>query len=166
MTHRHHYAVHHDDEYIPPAVPRRHLLLECTVRTPLKMHVISAVVLPAFPPSRPPSFPPTCLPAHALHRLAYIDILERLNAAIAFKSSDADSRDMVRQIETGAKKLTQLYTKLVTEGSSGSLPVSGLAFMLTEFPPPLMSSLTPLVVFLRTLPLPSTHPSLSAVPLS
>jgi exocyst complex protein 7 len=31
--------------------------------------------------------------------------------------------------------------------------------MLTEFPPSLMSSLTPLVAFLRTLPLPSTHPS-------
>ncbi|KAG1727516.1 Cullin repeat-like-containing domain protein [Suillus lakei] len=90
---------------------------------------------------------------------AYIDILERLNAAIAFKSSDADSRDMARLIETGAKKLTQLYTKLVAEGSSGSPPVSGLAFMLTEFPPPLMSSLIPLVAFLRTLPLPSTHPS-------
>ncbi|KAG2150132.1 Cullin repeat-like-containing domain protein [Suillus cothurnatus] len=90
---------------------------------------------------------------------AYIDILERLNAAIAFKSSDADSRDMARLIETGAKKLTQLYTKLVAEGSSGSPPVSGLAFMLTEFPPSLMSSLTPLVAFLRTLPLPSTHPS-------
>ncbi|KAG0697424.1 Cullin repeat-like-containing domain protein [Suillus ampliporus] len=90
---------------------------------------------------------------------AYIDILERLNAAIAFKSSDGDSRDMARLIETGAKKLTQLYTKLVAEGSSGSPPVSGLAFMLTEFPPSLMSSLTPLVAFLRTLPLPSTHPS-------
>lgn len=90
---------------------------------------------------------------------AYIDILERLNAAIAFKSSDADSRDMARLIETGAKKLTQLYTKLVAEGSSGSPPVSGLAFMLTEFPPSLISSLTPLVAFLRTLPLPSTHPS-------
>lgn len=64
-----------------------------------------------------------------------------------------------RLIETGAKKLTQLYTKLVAEGSSGSPPVSGLAFMLTEFPPSLMSSLIPLVSFLRTLPLPSTHPS-------
>ncbi|KAG1772900.1 Cullin repeat-like-containing domain protein [Suillus placidus] len=90
---------------------------------------------------------------------AYIDILEHLNAAIAFKSSDADSRDMARLIETGVKKLTQLYTKFVAQGSSGSPPVSGLAFMLTEFPPPLMSSLTPLVAFLRTLPLPSTHPS-------
>ncbi|KAG2063429.1 hypothetical protein BDR04DRAFT_1188894 [Suillus decipiens] len=88
-----------------------------------------------------------------------LDILERLNAAIAFKSSDADSRDMARLIETGAKKLTQLYTKLVAEWSSGSPPVSCLAFMLTEFPPSLMSSLTPLVVFLRALPLPSTHPS-------
>jgi exocyst complex protein 7 len=29
---------------------------------------------------------------------AYIDILGRLNAAIAFKSSDADSRDMVQFI--------------------------------------------------------------------
>jgi exocyst complex protein 7 len=71
----------------------------------------------------------------------------------------SNSLSKARLIETGAKKLTQLYTKLVAEGSSGSPPVSGLAFMLTEFPPPLMSSLTPLVVFLRTLPLPSTHPS-------
>ena len=28
----------------------------------------------------------------------YMDILERLNAAIAFKSSDADSRDMVHSL--------------------------------------------------------------------
>jgi hypothetical protein len=28
----------------------------------------------------------------------YVDILERLNAAIAFKSSDADSRDMVHPV--------------------------------------------------------------------
>ncbi|KAG1758164.1 Cullin repeat-like-containing domain protein [Suillus occidentalis] len=88
---------------------------------------------------------------------AYIDILERLNAAIAFKSSGADSRDM-----TGAKKLTQLCSKLVAEGSSGSPLVLGLAFILTEFPPPLMSPLTPLVVLRRILPLLSTHPSHSA----
>jgi len=64
-----------------------------------------------------------------------------------------------RLIETGAKKLAQLYTKLVAEGSSGSPPVSGLVFTLSEFPSSLMSSLVPLVTFLRTLPLPSTHPS-------
>ncbi|KAG1760026.1 Cullin repeat-like-containing domain protein [Suillus occidentalis] len=48
---------------------------------------------------------------------------------------------------TGAKKLTQLYTKLIAEGSSGSPPVSGFAFMLTKFPGALMSSLTPLIEF-------------------
>ncbi|KAI6162546.1 Cullin repeat-like-containing domain protein [Pisolithus thermaeus] len=89
----------------------------------------------------------------------YMDTLGRLNAAIAFKSSDADSWDTARLVETGAKKLTQLYTKLVAEGSSGSPPIAGLDFVPVMFPPSLLASLKPLVAFLRTLPVPSTHPS-------
>lgn len=67
-------------------------------------------------------------------------------------------------IETGAKKLTQLYTKLVAEGSSGSPPISGLDFTLVTFPHELLVTLKPLVAFLRGLPLPSTHPSHPAAP--
>ncbi|EGO29318.1 hypothetical protein SERLADRAFT_359419 [Serpula lacrymans var. lacrymans S7.9] len=93
----------------------------------------------------------------------YKDGLERLNAAIAFKASAEDSRDTARLVETGAKKLTQLYTKLVAEGSSGS-PSLGLEFTPPTFPPSLLASLRPLVAFLRTLPLPSTHPSHPAAP--
>ncbi|KAF9218254.1 hypothetical protein BS17DRAFT_791873 [Gyrodon lividus] len=89
----------------------------------------------------------------------YIDTLERLNAAIAFKASDADFREKAHLVETGAKKLSQLYTKLVAEGSSGSPPIAGLDFTPVMFPPSLFASLKPLIAFLRTLPLPSTHPS-------
>ena len=64
-----------------------------------------------------------------------------------------------RLVETGAKKLTQLYTKLVAEGSSGSPPIAGLDFTPATFPPALLAHLKPLVAFLRGLPLPSTHPS-------
>lgn len=62
-------------------------------------------------------------------------------------------------VETGAKKLAQLYTKLVAEGSSGSPPVGGLEFAPPLFPPDLLDNLRPLVIFLRTLPTPATHPS-------
>ncbi|KAG9313322.1 Cullin repeat-like-containing domain protein [Chiua virens] len=89
----------------------------------------------------------------------YIDTLARLNAAIAFKSSDEDSREKARLVETGVKKLTQLYTKIVAEGSSGSPPIAGLDFIPATFPPALHAHLKPLVAFLRSLPLPSTHPS-------
>ncbi|KAF8426818.1 Cullin repeat-like-containing domain protein [Boletus edulis BED1] len=89
----------------------------------------------------------------------YIDTLARLNAAIAFKSSDEDAREKARLLETSAKKLTQLYTKLVAEGSSGSPPIAGLDFTPATFPPALLASLKPLVAVLRGLPLPSTHPS-------
>lgn len=61
-------------------------------------------------------------------------------------------------METGAKKLTQLYTKLVAEGSSGA-PLNGPEFVLSPFPTSLKPTLIPLVTFLRTLPLPPTHPS-------
>lgn len=66
-------------------------------------------------------------------------------------------------METGSKKLMQLYTKLVAEGSSGS-PTNGPEFALSPFPPQLLSVLRPLVSFLRTLPLPATHPSHPAAP--
>jgi len=64
-----------------------------------------------------------------------------------------------RLVETGAKKLTQLYTKVVAEGSSGITPAPGTEFMMSSFPSSLLPTLSPVVVFLRTLPLPSTHPS-------
>lgn len=101
--------------------------------------------------------------------------MERLNAAIAFKGSDRGSLETVgaletvshsliyalqaQLVETGAKKLAQLYTKLVAEGSSGSSPVAGLEFIPPQFPPDLLASLRSLVLFLRTLPTPTTHPS-------
>ncbi|KAK7685041.1 hypothetical protein QCA50_011877 [Cerrena zonata] len=93
----------------------------------------------------------------------YKDVLERLNASLTFKSIDRDQRDTARLVETGAKKLTQLYTKLVAEGSSG-VPLNGTEFEFNPFPPSLKTTLVPLVSFLRTLPLPPTHPSHPAAP--
>lgn len=66
-------------------------------------------------------------------------------------------------METGAKKLMQLYTKLVAEGSSGA-PPSGPEFSFSPLPSNLLATLSPLVAFLRTLPLPQTHPSHPAAP--
>lgn len=56
-----------------------------------------------------------------------------------------------------------MFTKLVAEGSSGTPPAS-TDFELSTFSPSLMADLKPLVAFLRTLPLPSTHPSHPAAP--
>ncbi|KAG6864265.1 hypothetical protein C0991_010983 [Blastosporella zonata] len=67
--------------------------------------------------------------------------------------------DQARLIETGAKKLTQLYTKLVAEVSSGSTPPPSADWSMEPFPSNVLATLRQLVVFLRTLPLPSTHPS-------
>jgi exocyst complex component 7 len=47
----------------------------------------------------------------------------------------------------------------VAEGSSGATPTPGSEMMLMSFPSSLIPTLTPVVLFLRTLPLPSTHPS-------
>ncbi|OJT02760.1 Exocyst complex protein exo70 [Trametes pubescens] len=66
--------------------------------------------------------------------------------------------ELARLVESGAKKLIQLYTKLVAEGSSG-VPPGGAEFSSVPFPASLMATLQPLVTFLRTLPLPATHPS-------
>ncbi|KAL1941802.1 hypothetical protein VTO73DRAFT_6802 [Trametes versicolor] len=87
---------------------------------------------------------------------AYTEVLERMNVSVAFNSTD--SRDKARLVESGAKKLIQLYTKLVAEGSSG-VPPGGAEFTSVPFPASLMATLQPLVTFLRTLPLPATHPS-------
>jgi exocyst complex component 7 len=61
-------------------------------------------------------------------------------------------------VETGAKKLAQLFTKLVASGSSGSHP-AGSEFQYSPFPRDELATLQPLVKFLRALPLPATHPS-------
>ncbi|KAG6899569.1 hypothetical protein C0993_009148 [Termitomyces sp. T159_Od127] len=89
----------------------------------------------------------------------YWAAVERLNATIAFKSSDQDTAQTARLVETGAKKLTQLYTKLVAEVSSGSTPAPGAEWSMAPFPSNVLATLRQLVAFLRTLPLPSTHPS-------
>ncbi|KAM6492030.1 exocyst complex component, exo70 subunit [Amanita muscaria] len=97
---------------------------------------------------------------------AYKSALESLNALIAFKSSDPNNNNIARLVETGSKKLTQLYTKLVAEGSSGSppTPVPGVEYTIMPFPAALLATLRPLVSFLRTLPLPATHPTHPAAP--
>ncbi|KAH9948038.1 Cullin repeat-like-containing domain protein [Amylocystis lapponica] len=93
----------------------------------------------------------------------YTELLQRMNATLAFGSVDGAARETARLIETGAKKLIQLYTKLVAEGSSGS-PINGPEFTPIPFPSNLLPTLRPLVAFLRTLPLPPTHPSHPAAP--
>ncbi|PPQ78842.1 hypothetical protein CVT25_010628 [Psilocybe cyanescens] len=89
----------------------------------------------------------------------YKEALERLNTSIAFNAADLDLAHTARLVQTGAQKLTQLYTKVVAEGSSGITPAPGTEFMMTSFPSSLLPTLSPVVKFLRTLPLPSTHPS-------
>ncbi|KAF8878668.1 Cullin repeat-like-containing domain protein [Gymnopilus junonius] len=93
----------------------------------------------------------------------YREALERLNTSIVFNSSDIDLVATARLVEAGAKKLTQLYTTLAAEGSSGLTPAPG-STMLTSFPASLLPTLSPIVSFLRTLPIPSTHPSHPAAP--
>ena len=54
--------------------------------------------------------------------------------------------------------MTQLYTKLVAEGSAGT-PSGGPEFTFVPFDASLRIQLIPIVAFLRTLPLPATHPN-------
>lgn len=93
----------------------------------------------------------------------YKDVLERLNASVVFKSIDRDFEETARLVETGTKKLVSLYTKLVAEASSGA-PHNGPDFEFTPFSAPLLTTLVPLVTFLRTMPVPATHPSHPAAP--
>ncbi|KAJ7918299.1 Cullin repeat-like-containing domain protein [Mycena leptocephala] len=88
----------------------------------------------------------------------YQEALERLNASIAFKASDRGSLDTARLVETGAKKLTQLFTKLVAEASTGSTPPPNTEITAAPFAPALLNTLRPLIAFMRTLPLPASHP--------
>jgi exocyst complex protein 7 len=106
----------------------------------------------------------------------YTDALERLNASVAFNTTDIDIAVTVciaflffqpqlilefqsRLVETGAKRLAQVYTQVVAEGSSGVTPAPGSESMLSSIPSSLLPTLSPLVQFLRTLPVPTTHPS-------
>lgn len=96
--------------------------------------------------------------------MSYIDVVERMNASIAFASNDPRaSRDTAKMVETGVKKLCQLYTKLIAEGSSGA-SLSGPGINPPGFPSYLYDSLDPLVAALRALPLPATYPSHPAAP--
>ncbi|KAJ2935205.1 hypothetical protein H1R20_g1896, partial [Candolleomyces eurysporus] len=95
----------------------------------------------------------------------YKEAVERLNANIAFKAGEsAEIAKIADLVETGAKRLVQLYTKIVAEGSSGPTPTSdrintSLLSLPSTFPPTLLPTLTPIVKFLRGMPIPATHPS-------
>ncbi|TFY62077.1 hypothetical protein EVJ58_g4095 [Rhodofomes roseus] len=94
----------------------------------------------------------------------YIEIVTRMNQTIAFGSMEIGAVEtQARLVETGAKKLVQLYTKLVAEASSGT-PINGPDFEPMPFPPSILKTLHSLVAFLRTLPLPLTHPTHPAAP--
>ncbi|KAH7344564.1 Cullin repeat-like-containing domain protein [Rhizoctonia solani] len=93
----------------------------------------------------------------------YVDALERLNANIAFQSGDPRSKETSRLVETGAKKLCQLYTKTVAEATARPAidPTNHLQ-SLDNFPTideTTMDKLTPVVEALRKSPTPATHPS-------
>ncbi|KAG9021156.1 hypothetical protein FRB95_002731, partial [Tulasnella sp. JGI-2019a] len=99
----------------------------------------------------------------------YIAALERLNTSLAFGSAGGNTNKTAQLVETGAKKLTQLYTKLVAEASSGNaiVPESYLPSPPNPFPTisrDTMKQLKPVVAALRSLPLPVTHPSHPAAP--
>lgn len=64
-----------------------------------------------------------------------------------------------RLVETGTKKLCQLYTTIVAEGSVGPAPVVGAELESVSLKSKFYDQLVPVVAFLRTLPLPATHPS-------
>ncbi|KAJ7302655.1 hypothetical protein DFH08DRAFT_1089677 [Mycena albidolilacea] len=83
------------------------------------------------------------------------DALGRLNASIAFKSSDHDSLDTARL----------LFTKLVAEASTGSTPSPNEEISAAPFLPAIMGTLPSLVVFTHTAPFPASpsHPAAPAI---
>jgi exocyst complex component 7 len=89
----------------------------------------------------------------------YIAAVERLNATIAFNAGDPQAtKETARLVEAGVKKMTQLYTKLVAEGSSGT-PPGGNTIKPFPFKQGIVQTLQPIMETLRTMPQPSTHPS-------
>jgi exocyst complex component 7 len=90
---------------------------------------------------------------------AYIAAVERLNATIAFNAGDPRAtKETARLVEAGVKKMTQLYTKLVAEGSSGT-PPAGNSIKPLPFGQSLVQTLKPIISCLQSMPQPSTHPS-------
>jgi exocyst complex component 7 len=89
----------------------------------------------------------------------YIATVERLNATIAFNTGDPRATKETAQIvEAGVKKMTQLFTKLVAEGSSGN-PPGGNSIKPLPFSQSIVQTLQPIITALRSMPQPSTHPS-------
>ena len=89
----------------------------------------------------------------------YIAAVERLNATIAFNAGDPRAtKETARLVEAGVKKMTQLYTKLCAQGSSGT-PPSGNSIKTLPFGSSLIQTLQPIIACLRSMPQPSTHPS-------
>ncbi|QRW05322.1 exocyst complex protein exo70 [Ceratobasidium sp. AG-Ba] len=93
----------------------------------------------------------------------YVDALEKLNANIAFQTGDPRAREMARLVETGAKKLCQLYTKLVAEANAYPAidPTNYLnaSDALPTIDEAIFEKLVPVVDALRKSPTPTTHPS-------
>lgn len=84
-----------------------------------------------------------------------------MNATLAFGSQNYSS---VQLVETGAKKLSQLYTKTVAEACAAA-PIDPAAYLpsppnqVPTIPSQSTKFLHPIVTALRSLPLPATHPS-------
>ncbi|KAG9085523.1 hypothetical protein FS749_004353, partial [Ceratobasidium sp. UAMH 11750] len=93
----------------------------------------------------------------------YVDALERLNANIAFQSGDPRARETARLVETGAKKLCQLFTKLVAEATSyPAIDPTNYLNASEEFPTideTILAKIIPVAEALRKSPTPTTHPS-------
>ncbi|KZT33890.1 hypothetical protein SISSUDRAFT_1122622 [Sistotremastrum suecicum HHB10207 ss-3] len=95
----------------------------------------------------------------------YIDAIEKLNKNILFQGDndpEGNIHDSARLLETGTKKLCQLFTSLIS--SSSPPPTSALnnlsaSLSTPPFPHATLQSLLPLISTLRSLPNPSTHPS-------
>ena len=90
---------------------------------------------------------------------SYIATVERLNASIAFSTGDLRAtKETARLVEAGIKKMTQLYTKLIAEGSSGA-PPSGNTIKILPLSQGIIRTLSPIIDALRKMPQPATHPS-------
>jgi hypothetical protein len=126
----------------------------------------------SLPSLRTSLTPTVCRPQPGQLQL-YKEAMERLNANIAFKGSDPSEGGEVGKIAdlitTGTKRLAQMYTKIVAESSSspppslqptspGASAAEALVLGIT-LDPQAISSLTPIARFLRTLPVPGTHPN-------